>query len=169
MFLLIYYLFIFYTYIYFRLRKPKLLNAATEAKVRYIDFLFTRSKAQIAMLDDEKLRDMDVSTQQEINILSWLHTMAPAFPVNGSKVKLYIWQPHRHCVYFVLTRLILFFQITIIHKPQVFYNTLLEKCKNAKKRITLASLYLGTGILETELVSIFSTCSWTKILYKYCF
>ncbi|XP_032674164.1 CDP-diacylglycerol--glycerol-3-phosphate 3-phosphatidyltransferase, mitochondrial [Odontomachus brunneus] len=115
--------------IFKRFHKPKLLNTATEAKVRYIDFLFIRSKTQIAMLDDEKLRDMDVSTQQEINILSWLHTMAPAFPVNGSK-------------------------ITIIHKPQVFYNTLLKKCKNAKKRITLASLYLGTGTLESELVNV---------------
>lgn len=45
-------------------------------------------------------------------------------------------------------------QITIIHKPQIFYTTLLEKCKRAKKRITFASLYLGTGPLETKLVSI---------------
>lgn len=36
----------------------------------------------------------------------------------------------------------------------MFYTTLLEKCKRAKKRITFASLYLGTGPLETELVGI---------------
>ncbi|XP_011695409.1 PREDICTED: CDP-diacylglycerol--glycerol-3-phosphate 3-phosphatidyltransferase, mitochondrial isoform X2 [Wasmannia auropunctata] len=84
---------------------------------------------QIAMLDDEKLRDLDVPAQEEINSISWLRTVAPAFPVNGSKV-------------------------TIIHKPQVFYSTLLEKCRHAKKRITLASLYLGTGTLETELVRV---------------
>ncbi|KYN17115.1 CDP-diacylglycerol--glycerol-3-phosphate 3-phosphatidyltransferase, mitochondrial [Trachymyrmex cornetzi] len=81
------------------------------------------------MLDDEKLRDLDISTQEEINLLSWLRTVAPAFPVNGSKV-------------------------TIIHKPQTFYSTLLEKCRHAKKRITFASLYLGTGILETELMNV---------------
>ncbi|XP_025152893.1 CDP-diacylglycerol--glycerol-3-phosphate 3-phosphatidyltransferase, mitochondrial isoform X2 [Harpegnathos saltator] len=108
--------------------EPKLLNTAVEAKVRHIDLLVARNKAQIAMLDDTKLRDLDIPLQQEINMLSWLYTVTPAFPVNGSK-------------------------ITIIHKPQIFYNTLLEKCKNAKKRITLASLYLGTGALEIELVN----------------
>jgi len=45
-------------------------------------------------------------------------------------------------------------QITIIHKPEEFYSTLLEKCRHANKRITLASLYIGTGALETELVGI---------------
>jgi hypothetical protein len=30
----------------------------------------------------------------------------------------------------------------------------LEKCRHANKRITLASLYIGTGALETELVGI---------------
>lgn len=80
------------------------------------------------MLDGEKLRELDVSAQQEMSSLSWLRTVAPVFPVNGSK-------------------------ITVIHKPQVFYTTLLEKCKHAKNRITFASLYLGTGPLETELLS----------------
>ncbi|XP_011866844.1 PREDICTED: CDP-diacylglycerol--glycerol-3-phosphate 3-phosphatidyltransferase, mitochondrial isoform X2 [Vollenhovia emeryi] len=84
---------------------------------------------QIALLDDEKLRDSDVVAQEDINLLSWLRTVAPAFPVNGSKV-------------------------TVIYKPQVFYSTLLEKCRHAKRRITLASLYLGTGTLETELVNV---------------
>lgn len=42
---------------------------------------------QIAMLDDEKLRDLDIPAQEEINLLSWLRTVAPAFPVNGSKVR----------------------------------------------------------------------------------
>ncbi|XP_014477237.1 PREDICTED: CDP-diacylglycerol--glycerol-3-phosphate 3-phosphatidyltransferase, mitochondrial isoform X2 [Dinoponera quadriceps] len=115
--------------IFKRFREPKLLNVAIEAKTHYISSLFARNKAQIAMLDDEKLRDLNLSVQQEINMLSLLHTMAPGFPVNG-------------------------FKITIIHKPQVFYDTLLEKCRNAKRRITLASLYLGTGALETELVNV---------------
>ncbi|XP_070172453.1 CDP-diacylglycerol--glycerol-3-phosphate 3-phosphatidyltransferase, mitochondrial isoform X2 [Polyergus mexicanus] len=45
-------------------------------------------------------------------------------------------------------------KITIIHKPKMFYTTLLEMCKHAKNRITFASLYLGTGPLETELVNV---------------
>ncbi|XP_050461494.1 CDP-diacylglycerol--glycerol-3-phosphate 3-phosphatidyltransferase, mitochondrial isoform X1 [Cataglyphis hispanica] len=112
-----------------RFCKPKLLGTATKVKSRCTDPLLVRHKAQIAMLDGEKLREMDVSTQQEMSPLSWLRTVAPVFPVNGSK-------------------------ITIIHKPQIFYTTLLEKCKHAKKRITFASLYLGTGPLETKLVNV---------------
>ncbi|KAL0113108.1 hypothetical protein PUN28_012370 [Cardiocondyla obscurior] len=107
--------------------EPKLLG--TVAKVTSVHSLFIRRKMQIAMLDDEKFKNLNVSVQEEINLLSWLHTVAPAFPVNSSKV-------------------------IIIHEPQAFYNTLLEKCKNAKERITLASLYLGTGTLETKLVNV---------------
>ncbi|XP_018366936.1 PREDICTED: CDP-diacylglycerol--glycerol-3-phosphate 3-phosphatidyltransferase, mitochondrial [Trachymyrmex cornetzi] len=114
--------------IFRRFHEPKLLGTAAEVKT-CIDLIFIRHKVEIAMLDDEKLRDLDISTQEEINLLSWLRTVAPAFPVNGSKV-------------------------TIIHKPQTFYSTLLEKCRHAKKRITFASLYLGTGILETELMNV---------------
>ena len=44
------------------------------------------------------------------------------------------------------------FQITVIHEPSVFYKTVVEKCRTAKRRITLASLYLGTGHLEEQLV-----------------
>ncbi|XP_012534215.1 CDP-diacylglycerol--glycerol-3-phosphate 3-phosphatidyltransferase, mitochondrial [Monomorium pharaonis] len=111
-----------------RFYEPKLLATAPEART-CIDLLFIRHKMEIAMLDDEKLRDFDISAQEEFNSLSWLRIVAPAFPVNGSKV-------------------------TIINKPQEFYNTLLEKCKRAKRKITFASLYLGTGILETELVNV---------------
>jgi len=69
---------------YLRFHEPKLLGTAVEIKT-FIDSLFIRHKVQIAMLDDEKLRDSSV--QEEINLLSWLRTVAPAFPVNGSKVK----------------------------------------------------------------------------------
>jgi hypothetical protein len=45
-----------------------------------------------------------------------------------------------------------FFQVSVIHEPSVFYKTIVEKCQTAKQRITLASLYLGTGHLEEQLV-----------------
>uniref|UniRef100_A0A1B0DQC2 CDP-diacylglycerol--glycerol-3-phosphate 3-phosphatidyltransferase n=1 Tax=Phlebotomus papatasi TaxID=29031 RepID=A0A1B0DQC2_PHLPP len=61
--------------------------------------------------------------------LSWLHGAAPCFPVRGD------------C-------------ITVIHDPRVFYETVLTKCASAKKRIILASLYLGIGQLETSLISV---------------
>ena len=60
---------------------------------------------------------------------NWLFTMAPAFPVNGDK-------------------------ITVIHEPNHFYETICGKCSEAKKRIMLSSLYLGTGKLENHLVNI---------------
>lgn len=59
--------------------------------------------------------------------LNWLQTVAPGFSLNGD-------------------------QVSILHKPDDFYTTLLERCKSAKHRIALASLYLGTGPLEAELV-----------------
>lgn len=56
------------------------------------------------------------------------------------------------------------FQIKIIHEPNVFYSVLVQKCKNARKRITFASLYLGTGKLESNLVSLFQNLKITKDL-----
>lgn len=77
-----------YIYIYFRFCEPKLVNVAAEAKTRYVNSPFARHKTEIAMLNKEKIQNLDISVQQEINMLSWLHTMAPGFLVNGSKVKI---------------------------------------------------------------------------------
>jgi hypothetical protein len=45
-----------------------------------------------------------------------------------------------------------YFQVSVIHEPSIFCKTVVEKCQTAKRRITLASLYLGTGHLEEQLV-----------------
>ncbi|XP_014215007.1 CDP-diacylglycerol--glycerol-3-phosphate 3-phosphatidyltransferase, mitochondrial [Copidosoma floridanum] len=80
------------------------------------------------VLEDEKIADCStVELELEGDCLTWLYKVAPAFPVKGSKVR-------------------------IIHEPRDFYSTLLEKCKTARSRITIASLYLGTGQMEAELV-----------------
>jgi len=60
--------------------------------------------------------------------LSWISCCAPCFPVSGDKV-------------------------TVLLAPSVFYETLVAQCLNAKVRIKLASLYLGTGALEQHLVT----------------
>uniref|UniRef100_A0A4Y0BPP7 CDP-diacylglycerol--glycerol-3-phosphate 3-phosphatidyltransferase n=2 Tax=Anopheles funestus TaxID=62324 RepID=A0A4Y0BPP7_ANOFN len=60
--------------------------------------------------------------------LSWLHAISPCFPVSGDCIE-------------------------VIREPSTFYNTLLDKCSVARRRIMLASLYLGTGNLETQLVA----------------
>ncbi|ALC46438.1 CG7718, partial [Drosophila busckii] len=59
--------------------------------------------------------------------LSWLHNLAPCFPLRGE-------------------------QIQVINEPQHFYQTLMQRSIKAKRRIVLASLYLGTGQLEHSLV-----------------
>ena len=43
--------------------------------------------------------------------------------------------------------------IGILTEPRQFYDTLLSKCSEAKMRITLASLYLGNGNLEQNIVT----------------
>lgn len=44
--------------------------------------------------------------------------------------------------------------ITVIHEPKEFYETLLQRASMAKHRISLASLYLGTGKLENDFVKV---------------
>ncbi|XP_022916685.1 CDP-diacylglycerol--glycerol-3-phosphate 3-phosphatidyltransferase, mitochondrial [Onthophagus taurus] len=67
-------------------------------------------------------------THQDLLHLQWLNGIAPCFPVKAKN-------------------------ISIIAEPCQFYNTIIEKCAKATKRITLVSLYLGNGNLETNLVN----------------
>ena len=46
------------------------------------------------------------------------------------------------------------FQVTVIYEPSKFYSKFIEKTKSAKKRISIASLYIGTGKLEIRLVML---------------
>lgn len=64
----------------------------------------------------------------QLDSLNWLHSDAPCFPVDGNKIK-------------------------IIYEPSQFYDTILQQCAVAKKRIVLASLYLGVGPLENALIT----------------
>lgn len=70
-----------------------------------------------------------MSAVTESSLCSWLHTVAPAFPIKADK-------------------------INILREPSEFYRALLNKCNTASKRIVISSLYLGTGELEKALVSI---------------
>lgn len=51
------------------------------------------------------------------------------------------------CCFFLLEK------VHVIYEPDVFYSTLLKRARAAQKRITIASLYLGTGKLEKDLVA----------------
>lgn len=45
-------------------------------------------------------------------------------------------------------------QISCITEPDVFYTTLMANIRTAKRRVVLASLYLGTGEKEQKLVEL---------------
>lgn len=64
---------------------------------------------------------------KEIEHLGWLTHVTPCFPIKAESVK-------------------------IITEPDLFYKQLLKRSSEAKERITLASLYLGTGDLEKSFV-----------------
>lgn len=65
----------------------------------------------------------------EFNCFNWLYSVTPCFPVNSSKVN-------------------------IISDPRKFYDTLCERFRNANRRISVASLYLGTGTMEKKLLEL---------------
>ncbi|XP_055530630.1 CDP-diacylglycerol--glycerol-3-phosphate 3-phosphatidyltransferase, mitochondrial isoform X2 [Wyeomyia smithii] len=66
---------------------------------------------------------------RHLDSLNWLYTVSPCFPLSGN-------------------------QVDIIYDPDTFYNILVSKCATAKRRIMLASLYLGVGKLENRLVDV---------------
>ncbi|XP_067005767.2 CDP-diacylglycerol--glycerol-3-phosphate 3-phosphatidyltransferase, mitochondrial isoform X2 [Anabrus simplex] len=89
---------------------------------------FTLQKPKIEDINVPDVQHTDKLFSSDLETFLWLHNIAPGFPVGGNKV-------------------------SVIDVPSHFYETLLTKCQSAKKRITLASLYLGTGRLEEKLVS----------------
>ncbi|KAJ2945992.1 hypothetical protein O0L34_g4910 [Tuta absoluta] len=65
----------------------------------------------------------------ELQCFNWFYNVAPCFAVNASK-------------------------INIITDPRVYYDTLCERFKNAQRRISVASLYVGTGQMERSLLKV---------------
>ncbi|CAF4845591.1 unnamed protein product [Pieris macdunnoughi] len=63
----------------------------------------------------------------ELQSFNWIFKDSPCFPVSASK-------------------------INIITNPKQFYETLSERFRFAKRRISIASLYIGTGDLERKLL-----------------
>ena len=59
---------------------------------------------------------------------SWVHNNCPSFHVSGDNIE-------------------------IINSPESFYKTFLDRILVANHRITIASLYIGTGKLERDLVN----------------
>ncbi|KAH8258271.1 hypothetical protein KR038_009077, partial [Drosophila bunnanda] len=101
----------------------------------YIRRLFSQELAPVAQCDflgclqqtPNLLANAGFSGAPALESLTWLHNLAPCFPLRGE-------------------------QIQVIHEPQHFYDTLVQRIARAKRRIVLASLYLGTGQLESAVV-----------------
>lgn len=65
----------------------------------------------------------------EFHYFNWLYNLTPCFPVSACN-------------------------INVITDPRTFYDTLCERFRNAKSRISIASLYIGTGDLERRLLEV---------------
>lgn len=75
----------------------------------------------------------------ELHHFNWFYSIAPCFAVNASK-------------------------INIITDPRKFYDTVCERFKCANRRISVASLYIGTGAMERKLLDITKTTVMSKNL-----
>ncbi|XP_049855957.1 CDP-diacylglycerol--glycerol-3-phosphate 3-phosphatidyltransferase, mitochondrial-like isoform X1 [Schistocerca gregaria] len=95
---------------------------------KHLSSFLHRHKTEDIVPEEIVMACPDQKLPTSASSFQWLHSVAPFFTLDGEKV-------------------------TVITEPSKFYETLLEKSKAAKRRITLASLYLGTGTLEKELVS----------------
>jgi CDP-diacylglycerol---glycerol-3-phosphate 3-phosphatidyltransferase len=71
-------------------------------------------------------------SDRKLDNLNFLLECAPCFALNGKDIR-------------------------IISEPKDFYETLLQRAASAKKRICLASLYLGVGKLESDLLNVIET------------
>ncbi|XP_005989149.1 CDP-diacylglycerol--glycerol-3-phosphate 3-phosphatidyltransferase, mitochondrial isoform X2 [Latimeria chalumnae] len=67
------------------------------------------------------------SCSDGISRFRWIGEMVPAFGISGK-------------------------QVTVLYSPLEFYSTMKAQIQTAKRRVVMASLYLGTGPLEQELV-----------------
>ncbi|XP_050391449.1 CDP-diacylglycerol--glycerol-3-phosphate 3-phosphatidyltransferase, mitochondrial [Patella vulgata] len=79
-----------------------------------------------APLQGRKISEI-TATHTNYDHFSWLNKFGPCYPVHGDKV-------------------------LVLTEPTQYFEVLKLKIKKAKKRVILASLYLGTGSLEDELV-----------------
>lgn len=97
--------------------------------------------------------------RDKLNFLSefkWLRKFAPAFPVKAENVSIYkleTYMEYKILLFYMYLFKIVHVQIKTLKSPKDFYHTLLYRCTSAKRRIVIASLYLGTGKLEEKLVS----------------
>ena len=84
--------------------------------------------------------------------LSWVLNHAPVFFINSNQASIKFIFKFR--LFSQIIIIIINFQIEILHEPHSFYNLLLRQIENANERIVLSSLYLGTGLLEKNLVQV---------------
>lgn len=107
-------------------RSPDSVTAAPRIVVAHEDSNLNR--CDVTLAKDHFVESLAPQSQMALSLFSWLHTAAPAFPVEADNIR-------------------------VLKDPSEFYQTLLEKSSTARHRIIFSSLYLGTGHLEKALVS----------------
>ncbi|XP_033732147.1 CDP-diacylglycerol--glycerol-3-phosphate 3-phosphatidyltransferase, mitochondrial-like [Pecten maximus] len=97
--------------------------------LRYLSQTNCMKDIQRQISAEEDKHSEHITTNDSIrHAFSWIGSETPCFGINGH-------------------------QVQVLQQPDQFYETLKIRVKQAKKRVVLASLYLGTGILEQELVN----------------
>lgn len=88
---------------------------------------YCTSAAEVEVSSNLAVAMADFWSSATFQKFAWLANYGPCFPIRGD-------------------------QVLVLTEPTQFYEVLKVKSKKAMKRITFASLYLGTGPLEKELV-----------------
>jgi CDP-diacylglycerol---glycerol-3-phosphate 3-phosphatidyltransferase len=98
----------------------------------FLDFPSSQLASEVFFQHNASSTGSNVFRDKQLDNLNFLFEFSPCFPVNGKCVK-------------------------VIKEPSEFYETILNQATHAKSRISLASLYLGVGKLETDLIKAMQT------------
>ncbi|GAB1598081.1 CDP-diacylglycerol--glycerol-3-phosphate 3-phosphatidyltransferase, mitochondrial-like isoform X2 [Argonauta hians] len=99
---------------------------------------YTETKCQSNSNTDSKHYSPSLHCKNEIDRFSWIGTNVPCFKLSGN-------------------------QVNVLTEPTQFFETLKLKARKSRKRIIMASLYLGTGTLEQELVEAINEACYKSL------
>lgn len=95
----------------------------------FLDFPSNPLASEFFIQQNQNAGATNFFRDKQLDNLNFLFESSPCFSVNGKCVK-------------------------VINEPNDFYNTLIRRATEAKFRISLASLYLGVGKLESDLLKV---------------
>ncbi|XP_035218716.1 CDP-diacylglycerol--glycerol-3-phosphate 3-phosphatidyltransferase, mitochondrial-like [Stegodyphus dumicola] len=105
-----------------------LLNLQTKIWSTFSAFVASNFQIPISVVPNSNAKKLALNMKESEQSLAWLADHSPEFAVSSKHIQ-------------------------VLKEPSEFFEKLKELSKSSRKRITLASLYIGTGPLEKELVS----------------